>query len=173
LDEAKAELQVKEEIKEVLNASLSPNIEIGSLVKIKGFDSVGKILQIGKEKVLVEMGLIKSRLDFDQVEPISKKEAITPKTRIKGYNYEQISREFSPRLDVRGMKTEDALAQVMTLVDNALVLSMDKLWVLHGKGDGILRKMIRENLKKVSHVKSLESEHVDFGGDGITIINLG
>ncbi len=173
LDEAKAELQVKEEIKEVLNASLSPNIEIGSLVKIKGFDSIGKILQIGKEKVLVEMGLIKSRLDFDQVEPISKKEAITPKTRIKGYNYEQISREFSPRLDVRGMKTEDALAQVMTLVDNALVLSMDKLWVLHGKGDGILRKMIRENLKKVSHVKSLESEHVDFGGDGITIINLG
>jgi len=173
LDEAKAELIITTEKTKVKSLSVPSHLEIGSLVKIIGFDSLGKILQIGKEKVLVEMGLIKTRLDFDQIEPITQKESVLPKTRIKGYNYEQISREFSPRLDVRGMKTEDAMAEVMTLVDNALVLSMDKLWVLHGKGDGILRKMIRENLKKVSHIKSLESEHIDFGGDGITIINLG
>ncbi len=149
------------------------NIEIGTLIKIKGYESLGKVLQVGKEKVMVEMGLIKSRLDFDQIEIIPQSKAPKPKTRIGGYNYNQISQDFSPRLDVRGMSTEDALQKVITAVDNALVLSIDKLWILHGKGDGILRKMIRENLKKISHIKKLESEHADFGGDGITIVTLG
>ncbi len=149
------------------------NLSPGTLVKIKGYEALGKVLQVGKEKVLVEMGLVKSRLDFDQIEIVSQPKSPKPKTHIGGYNYNQISQEFSPRLDVRGLSTEEALQKVITAVDNALVLSIDKLWILHGKGDGILRKMIRENLKKISHVKKMESEHADFGGDGITIVELG
>ena len=121
----------------------------------------------------VEMGLIKSRINLDQLELVSPPNVVKSKTRIKGYNYSEISKEFSPRLDVRGMKTEDALQKTMTMVDSALVLSIDKLWILHGKGNGILRKMIRENLKKISHVKNIENEHADFGGDGISIVTLG
>ncbi len=149
------------------------NIEIGTLVKIKGYEALGKVLQVGKEKVLVEMGLIKSRLDFDQIEIISQSKIPKPITKISGYNYNQISQDFSPRLDVRGLKTEEALQKTITAVDQALVLSIDKLWILHGKGNGILRKMIRENLKKISNIKNIESEHADFGGDGITIVELG
>ena len=168
-----AEKELKPDPQPQPKPQLALNIEIGTLVKIKGYDSLGKVLQVGKEKVLVEMGLIKSRLNFDQIEIIPQSKAPKPTTKISGYNYSQISQDFSPRLDVRGMSAEEALQKVITAVDNALVLSIDKLWILHGKGDGILRKMIRENLRKISHIKKLESEHADFGGDGITIVELG
>ena len=172
LEEAREELKP---IEEVDPQPLKPviGIEPGSLVKIKGYESMGVVLQIGKERALVEMGLIKSRINLDQLELVSPPNVVKSKTRIKGYNYSEISKEFSPRLDVRGMKTEDALQKTMTMVDSALVLSIDKLWILHGKGNGILRKMIRENLKKISHVKNIENEHADFGGDGISIVTLG
>lgn len=178
LEDAKEELKVKNEpdVKSSPQKTAAKEVkglEIGALVKIKGYESLGKILQIGKEKVLVETGLIKSRLDIDQIELVSLPLHHKPTTKIRGYNYHQISQEFSPRMDLRGLSTEEALQKTMTLVDNALVLSIDKLWILHGKGDGILRKMIRENLKKISHVKKIESEHADFGGDGITIVTLG
>ncbi|MFM9945779.1 MAG: endonuclease MutS2 [Bacteroidia bacterium] len=173
LVEAETELKPEPQSQPQPKSQPPIKIEPGTLVKIKGYESLGKVLQVGKEKVLVEMGLIKSRLDFDQIEIIPQPKAVKPKTRIGGYNYTQISQDFSPRLDVRGMSTEEALQKTITAVDNALVLSVDKLWILHGKGDGILRKMIRENLRKISHVKKLESEHADFGGDGITIVELG
>lgn len=178
IEDKKAEIEpevvsTSEKTTKPKETQVNAGLEIGNLVKIKGFESLGKVLQIGKEKALVEMGLIKTRLDLDQLEKINPAKHIKPSTRIKGYNYRQISEEFSPRLDVRGLSTEEALRKTMDLVDNALVLSIDKLWILHGKGDGILRKMIRENLKKTSHVIGIESEHVDFGGDGITIVTLG
>ena len=70
------------------------------------------------------------------------------------------------------MNADDALNMALDSVDKALMLNVDKIWILHGKGDGILRKIIRQNLKQIKHVKSIESEHADFGGDGITIIEL-
>jgi DNA mismatch repair protein MutS2 len=112
-------------------------------------------------------------MEFDQVEIMAPQTHKKPSVKIRGFNYSDISREFTQRIDVRGMNAEDALKTTMDAVDNALVLSVDKLWILHGKGDGVLRKLLRENLRKVSHVKQLESEHPDFGGDGITIITLG
>jgi DNA mismatch repair protein MutS2 len=151
----------------------SVQFEPGQLVKIKKYDTVGTILEVGKNRILVETGLVKSRMEFDQVEIMAPQTHKKPSVKIRGFNYSDISREFTQRIDVRGMNAEDALKTTMDAVDNALVLSVDKLWILHGKGDGVLRKLLRENLRKVSHVKQLESEHPDFGGDGITIITLG
>ncbi len=159
----------KEAKKEPINR---PELKEGQLVIVKGYDTPAKVLQVGKERALVEMGLIKTRILIEDLEAPEEKKITPSHQKIKGFNYSDVSREFSPRLDVRGLKTEDALHKVITAVDRALVLSIDKIWILHGKGDGILRKMIRENLKKISHVKSMENEHADFGGDGVTIVKL-
>jgi DNA mismatch repair protein MutS2 len=77
---------------------------------------------------------------------------------------------FSPEIDVRGMRTEDALAAIERLFDRALMMGFGNLKILHGKGDGILRKMIRQYLKKYDQVDRMEDEHADRGGDGITYV---
>jgi DNA mismatch repair protein MutS2 len=79
---------------------------------------------------------------------------------------------FSPEIDVRGMRTEDALAAIERLFDRALMMGFGNLKILHGKGDGILRKMIRQYLKKYDQVDRMEDEHMDRGGDGITYVYL-
>ncbi|MCB9252614.1 MAG: Smr/MutS family protein [Flavobacteriales bacterium] len=150
---------------------IKPEFKEGDLVKISGHDSPGIVLQVGKERLLIEMGLIKTRVPFDQVE-IVKNKKLQIKNKIQGFNYNEISRDFSPRLDVRGLAAEEAVHEVMKRIDQALVLSIDKLWILHGKGNGILRKLIRDQIKGIPHVIQIESEHPDFGGDGITIIGL-
>jgi DNA mismatch repair protein MutS2 len=79
---------------------------------------------------------------------------------------------FSPEIDVRGMRTEDALAAIERLFDRAVMMGYGSLKILHGKGDGILRKMIRQYLKKYDQVDRMEDEHADRGGDGITYVYL-
>ena len=80
---------------------------------------------------------------------------------------------FRPELDLRGMRGENALQEVENYMDKAIMLGFPSVKLIHGKGDGILRKLVRDHLKKYKEVKSLEDEHADRGGDGITYVNLG
>ena len=79
---------------------------------------------------------------------------------------------MSPQIDVRGMRGDEALTEVEKYLDKAIMMGFQQIRILHGKGDGILRKIIRESLKKYKEVDSIESEHVDFGGDGISVVKL-
>lgn len=148
-------------------------IKEGTSIKIKGYNVPGIVLKKGKDILLVETGLVKSKISYDMIESVIEMKSVKPAYKIQGYNFQNAIKQFSPRLDLRGMKADDAIKASVDAVDKALMLNVDKIWILHGKGDGILRKMIRENLKKIGHVKKIESEHVDFGGDGITIVELG
>ena len=77
-----------------------------------------------------------------------------------------------PELDLRGQRTEEALRNVSRLVDEAIMIESRQLRILHGKGDGILRHMIREYLNTVDLVKDIRDEHIELGGSGVTIVNL-
>jgi DNA mismatch repair protein MutS2 len=79
---------------------------------------------------------------------------------------------FSPRIDLRGMRADEAIQTLQSLVDDAILLNVTELYVLHGKGDGILRQRVREYLAGVEEVKRYADEHVDRGGHGITIISF-
>ena len=79
---------------------------------------------------------------------------------------------FSPQIDLRGVRTEEAIRRVTEFIDEAIVVEIDTLRILHGKGDGILRQMIREYLNTVDIVKSFRDEHLDQGGSGITVVEL-
>ena len=80
--------------------------------------------------------------------------------------------QFKPEIDVRGMRGEEALYEIEKYLDKAIMMSFSSLKIIHGKGDGILRKLIRDYLKKYSQVSRMESEHPDRGGDGITYVYL-
>ncbi|MFA6277946.1 MAG: Smr/MutS family protein, partial [Pedobacter sp.] len=79
---------------------------------------------------------------------------------------------FRPELDLRGMRSENAVQEVENYLDKAIMLGFPSIKLIHGKGDGILRKLIREHLKKYKEVTHLEDEHADRGGDGITYVYL-
>ena len=81
--------------------------------------------------------------------------------------------QFRPEIDVRGMRGEEALFEIEKFFDRGLMMNFPSLKIIHGKGDGILRKLIRNYFKKYSQVTRIEDEHADRGGDGITYLYLG
>jgi DNA mismatch repair protein MutS2 len=79
---------------------------------------------------------------------------------------------FSFNLDIRGKRGEEALGLLDQFMDNALMLGYDELRVIHGKGDGILRTLVRNHLRSYRQVATLQDEHADRGGAGVTIVKL-
>ena len=79
---------------------------------------------------------------------------------------------FRPEIDVRGQRAEEALRNVTIMIDEAIMVRHRELRILHGKGDGILRQLIRQYLDSVDLVESYGDEHVDLGGAGVTIVIL-
>ncbi|AMR33025.1 DNA mismatch repair protein MutS [Mucilaginibacter sp. PAMC 26640] len=149
-------------------------IKVGDWVKLIDGDTTGQILELIKDNVVLAMGELRTVVKRKRVEKITR--AAVPKelrraTTSANTNTSDIA-SFSPEIDVRGMRTEDALFAIEKLFDRALMMSFGTLKVIHGKGDGILRKMIRQYLKKYDQVERMEDEHADRGGDGITYVYL-
>ncbi len=81
-------------------------------------------------------------------------------------------KNFKPEIDVRGFRADEALLKVQRFVDDALLVGSSQLRILHGKGNGILRQEIQRFLRTMPYVKSVRDEHVQFGGAGVTVVEL-
>ena len=79
---------------------------------------------------------------------------------------------FKLSIDVRGKRADEALAEIQKYIDEAILLNIREVSILHGKGDGILRKVIRDYLKKTDEIEQFADEHVEKGGDGITLVKF-
>ncbi|MCB2195129.1 MAG: Smr/MutS family protein [Bacteroidetes bacterium] len=153
------------------------NIEIGDKVKLFGQDTVGEVLDVNGKSIMVAFGNMITTLDEKKLEKISEKEY---KKRTKSSSQGQSSftdfgerkLKFKPEIDVRGKRAEEALQLVKDFVDEAIVINMGTVKILHGKGDGILRQLIRQYLETVDVVRSYHDESVQFGGSGITIVEF-
>jgi DNA mismatch repair protein MutS2 len=168
------ELQ-KNIVKEERKAVVKEDIELitGDWVKIIDSGTVAQVIDVSKDNVILAMGDLRSVVKRERVQKIANKEV--PKDIRRSYS-SQITdslAQFKPELDVRGMRGEEALYEIEKYLDKALMMSFSSLKIIHGKGDGILRKLIRDYLRKYSQVTRLEDEHQDRGGDGITYAYLG
>ncbi len=164
--------------KQVEEVDESP-ILIGDFVRIIGQQTVGEVEDIKNNKALVLANSVKVTLPLNQLVKVSRKEAKQQARPSKQNTYGNVISDlnakaaaFKPSVDLRGKRAEDSLAIVKTLIDDAILLSVYELKILHGKGNGILRKIIREYLRSVDEVKSYKDEHVERGGDGITLVYL-
>ena len=106
------------------------------------------------------------RSDQIQEDPVIKK------ARSLGLDIRQKQAAFSTTLDVRGKRVEEVIPQVTQFLDDAILLAHGELRILHGKGEGVLRQVIRDVLKKNKQVASFADEHVERGGAGITVVVL-
>ncbi|MGE4586102.1 MAG: endonuclease MutS2 [Mangrovibacterium sp.] len=153
--------------------------EPGDLVRIKGQQNVGEVLEVGPKNMVVAFGQLRSSVSRSRLEPVSGNEArkeIRRQNRTRANinsNLAEKRLNFKADIDVRGQRAEEALVKVRTLVDEAVMLNVNELRILHGKGTGILKEMIRNYLKSDPVVSSFRDEHVQFGGAGITIVELG
>jgi DNA mismatch repair protein MutS2 len=87
-------------------------------------------------------------------------------------NYSERRLTFKPEIDIRGQRAEEAIPKIQEFIDEAIMFEVAELRILHGKGHGILKETIRSYLRSEPMVRSFKDEHVDFGGAGITIVNL-
>ena len=156
--------------------------ETGSLVRIKGQQTIGTIEQINGKNATVTFGMMRtvtklSKLESATQEAARQQEAERPRayTYLSKETQEDISQrrlQFKQDIDVRGMRGEEALQAVTYYIDDAVLLSMPRVRILHGTGNGILRTLIRQYLQANPAVASCRDEHVQFGGAGITVVEL-
>ncbi|WP_374163907.1 endonuclease MutS2 [Arcticibacter sp. MXS-1] len=144
----------------------------GDWVKLTDSETIGQVIDITRENVILAIGDLRSVVKRKRVQKISRKQV--PKEMRKSYTSsvtEDIA-QFRPEIDVRGMRGEEALYEIERYLDKALMMGFSNLRVIHGKGDGILRKLIRDYLRRYPQVSRMEDEHPDRGGDGITYVHL-
>lgn len=153
-------------------------ITAGEYVKIKGQSSVGQVMDISGKNAVVTFGSIKMTVKVDRLErsqAAPKTDAHTASTFVSSQTHDQMYEKklsFKQDIDVRGMRGDEALQAVTYFIDDAILVGMSRVRILHGTGTGILRTLIRQYLATVPGVRHFADEHVQFGGAGITVVDL-
>ena len=152
-------------------------IEVGSKVRIAGQEMPGVVQSIKGRKAQVAFGQIMTKVDCDKLVVVSNaeyKKAVKPVTPRTVLSVDISSRKlnFRDSVDVRGMRAVEALEVVQDLIDDALMVGVGGVTILHGKGTGALKEEIRRYLRSISEVASATDEHADRGGAGITVVRF-
>ena len=160
-------------------------LQPGDSVRIKGTSSVGEIESIQGKQATIIFGGLRSKVKVEQLEratspspsqggTIDKHAHLAIQTsKMTRSTIEDHRQNFHQDLDVRGMRGDEAIDTVMHFIDDAILIGMSKVRILHGTGSGILRQLIRQYLNTVPNVVRAKDEHVQFGGAGITVVELG
>lgn len=149
----------------------------GDAVRVADTMAAGEIIEIKDKMVQIEAGSLRLFLPVEKAERITRAEL-----RKSQRSYQVLMKtdpliserklNFRPEIDIRGVRGEEAINKVRDLIDTAIIVQQRDLRILHGKGNGILRQLVREYLGTVDIVKNFHDEHVDMGGSGITVVEL-
>jgi DNA mismatch repair protein MutS2 len=144
----------------------------GDWVKFLDSENIGQVMEIARDNVILALGDLRSVVKINRVEKVSNKSVPKEVRKSHSTDLTESFSTFNTELDLRGMRGDEALYEIEKYLDRAVMLGLSGLKIIHGKGDGILRKLIREYLRKYPQVSHIEDEHADRGGDGITFVYL-
>ena len=159
----------------------------GDTVRIKGLTSIGTIESIDGKMATVIFGDMKTKMRAERLEHAEAPVQQTSKTEERNANiagaYGNASKDtrnvidtrksnFRQDIDVRGMRGDEAINAVTYFIDDAILVGVSRVRILHGTGSGILRQIIRQYLATIPNVSHFRDEHVQFGGAGITVVDL-
>jgi len=175
--ELRANLSIELKKNEIKTEKLKPvkdatEIKEGDWIKLVDSGNIAQVLEINKDNLIVAFGELRSVVKKNRAFRISNKEVPKDIKRFGTSTHTQSAADFVSEIDLRGKRGDDALYEIEKYLDKAIMFSMGSFKIIHGKGDGILRKLIRNYLKKYNEVERMEDEHVDRGGDGITYVYL-
>ncbi len=155
-------------------------IRTGDKVRLEGQSLPGEVMEINGKNALVAFGQLITNVKLNRLEKISNKQVKQAMRSMNqnslGANLSEKVRQrkltFKPDIDVRGQRTDEAIQNVTNHIDDAIMCEVSSVKILHGKGNGILRQMLREMLNTMPHVRSFRDEHIQQGGSGITIVEI-
>ncbi len=166
--------------KERMEAFRNAPLKVGEKVRVKENGMVGEVAKVSAKAVVVIIGNISSKMPLDKVERITSNEFKSavkePGRTVSAVRVDSSLSErklnFSMELDVRGERLNDAIEKVTRYMDDAIMLSVSSVRIIHGKGTGVLRDEIQKFLRTMPGVASVRDEHIQFGGTGVTIVNF-
>lgn len=172
INKPKVEVKVENKID---NTDLT--IRIGDKVKLFGTDNAGEVLDINGKSVMVGFGNMVTTLSENRLEKISNNEfkKITrhlPKQPKESVSLSEKKLNFKTQLDLRGMRGEEAMQKFAEYIDGAIMVGISEVRILHGKGNGILRQLIRDYLRTSEISSWYGDEQVELGGAGITVVKF-
>ena len=179
-ENAQKEIREQQAEKERLEAFRTAPLKVGEKVRVKENGMVGEVTKVSAKAVTVIIGNISSKMPLDKVERITSnefksavKETVRPVSAIKvDSSINERKLNFSTELDVRGERLNDAVEKVTRYIDDAIMLSISSVRIIHGKGTGVLRDELQKLIRTMPGVASVRDEHIQFGGTGVTIVNF-
>ena len=155
----------------------APVIEAGCYVRLKGQTSIGQVVEVSGKNATVIFGMLKSTVKTERLEVTNapKENGQKAVTFVSKQTQDEVYEKklnFKQDIDVRGMRGDEALQAVTYFIDDAILLGMSRVRILHGTGNGILRTLIRDYLSGVPGISHFHDEHVQFGGAGITVVEI-
>ena len=163
-----------------LEAFRSAPLKVGEKVRVKENGMVGEVTKVSPKAVVVIIGNISSKMPLDKVERITSNEfksAVKESNKhVSSINIDSAITErklnFKTEIDIRGARLNDAIEQVSRYVDDAIMLGVGSVRIIHGKGTGVLRDEIQKLLRTVPGVASAKDEHIQLGGSGVTVVTF-
>ena len=179
-ENAQKELREQQAEKERMEAFRNAPLKVGEKVRVKENGMVGEVTKVSAKAVVVIIGNISSKMPLDKVERITSnefksavKETSRPVSSIKvDSSISERKLNFSTELDVRGERLNDAVEKVTRYVDDAIMLNISSVRIIHGKGTGVLRDELQKLIRTMPGVASVRDEHIQFGGTGVTIVTF-
>ena len=178
----KAQQEIREQIaeQERLRAFRSAPLTVGEKVRVKENGMVGEVTKVSAKAVIVAIGNISSKMPLDKVERITSnefksavKENARPVSAIRiDSSISERKLNFSTEFDVRGERLNDAVEKVTRYIDDAIMLGISSVRIIHGKGTGVLRDELQKLIRTMPGVASVRDEHIQFGGTGVTIVTF-
>ncbi len=168
-DFAKQEI-IKEE--KYAPKSIKGDINIGSSVMVIGQQSIGEVLEINKNKAVVAFGNLHTTVDLKKLQVVAKAVEKELKKMSEGVNLNDKMKDFSPELNIIGTRGDEAMRRLDLFIDDAYLLGVKQVRIVHGKGYGILRTLVRDSLNRNPLVSSVQNENIEFGGDGASIVMM-
>ncbi len=155
----------------------TPRVELktGDRVRIIGQEVTGVLMSIKGNSAIIQFGPLQANLKLSQLVRSDLVEAVPAelkKAHSVGVNVMAKQASFNPVLDIRGMRAEEVDPVLIQYLDDAILLTQSHIKIIHGKGEGILRQVVRDRLKRTSAVASFSDEHADRGGAGATVVVL-
>jgi len=165
----------KQEIIKVEKYDTKPikgDINIGSSVMVSGQQSIGEVLEINKNKAVVAFGNLHTTVDLKKLQVVAKSVEKELKKMSEGVNLNDKMKDFSPELNIIGTRGDEAMRRLDLFIDDAYLLGVKQVRIVHGKGYGILRTLVRDSLNRNPLVSSVQNENIEFGGDGASIVMM-
>ena len=174
------EMREQQAEQERMEAFRSAPLKVGEKVRIKENGMVGEVTKVSAKAVVVIIGNISTKLPHDKVERITSnefksavKETARPAPSMKvDSSINERKLNFSTEMDVRGERLNDAIEKVTRYVDDAIMVGVSSVRIIHGKGTGVLRDELQKLIRTMPGVASVRDEHIQFGGTGVTIVTF-